>query len=243
MLLALVMTAAAAAAPAAPAEPWPPAPKLAEAVKGELRGAGTEPFWGIEITAQKITLTTPGLENDETNEFKPEYSTALGAAAHTWTSGPLTVTVSEGACSDGMSDTNYPYAIEVTLIGKNAMSLKGCAYRSWGQDVVAAIPIIDACLALDANKPPISFAAATAPDAGYVLLSGSDEHPLQGCVVAGGKATLAPYSADSAEPPGTNAEIFVRGPGENPGGECYDAPEVKDADGKLLGWWLDPMGC
>ncbi|BCW89654.1 hypothetical protein sos41_28200 [Alphaproteobacteria bacterium SO-S41] len=242
MLLALVMTAATAAA-AAPAQPWPPAPKLAEAVKSTLRGVGTEPFWSMEITGQKITLTAPGPENDEVTEFKPESSTALGATAHSWTSGPLTVTVSEGACSDGMSEVNYPYSIEVTVTGKNAVSLKGCAYRSWGQDVVAAIPIIDACLALDATKPPISFAAATAPDAGYVMLSGSDDHPLQGCVVAGGKATLTPATADDIEPPGTNAEIFVRGPGENPGGECYEAPEVKDANGKLLGWWLDPMGC
>lgn len=239
MLLALVVTAAAAA----PAEPWPPAPKLAEAVKSTLRGAGTEPFWSVEITGEKITLTYPGAENDETHEFKPESSTAVGADAHSWKSGPLTVTVSDGACSDGMSEINYPYKVEVNLTGKEPIALKGCAYRSWGQDVVAAIPIIDACLALDANKPPISFAAPTAADAGYVLLSGSDEHPLQGCLVVGGKATLTPVGADDAEPPGTNAEIFVRGPGENPGGECYQAPEVKDADGKLLGWWLDPMGC
>lgn len=244
MLLALVMTtAAAAAAPAVPAKPWPPAPKLEDAVKGEIRGAGTEPFWGIEIKGKTITLTTPGPEHDETKEYTIEYTAQAGPDAHIWTSGPLTVNVSSGACSDGMSDVDYPYTIDVAVIGEGAFTLKGCAYRSWGQDILAAIPIIDACLALDANRPPISYAAATAKDAGYVILSGSDEHPLQGCVVTGGKAVLAPFPDDSAEPPGTNAEIFVRGPGENPGGECYEAPEVKDADGKLLGWWLDPMGC
>ena len=58
-----------------------------------------------------------------------------------------------------------------------------------------------------------------------------------------GQAAVSPYPPESEQPAGTNAEIFVRGPGKNPGGECYDAPEVKDADGKLLGWWLDPAGC
>ena len=194
MLFALVMTAAAASAE--PVKPWPPAPKLADAVKGELRGAGTEPFWGIDIKSATLTLTTPGPEHDEVNEYKVEYSTALGADAHTWTSGPLTVTISSGACSDGMSDIDYPYTIEVTRIGADAVTLKGCAYRPWGQDIVAAIPVIDACLALDANKPPISYAAATGPDAGYVMLSGSDEHPLQGCVVTAGKAALAPTASN-----------------------------------------------
>ena len=57
MLFAVLMSAAAStAALAAPAHPWPPAPKLADAVKGEIRGAGTEPFWGIEINGKTITL-------------------------------------------------------------------------------------------------------------------------------------------------------------------------------------------
>jgi hypothetical protein len=37
--------------------------------------------------------------------------------------------------------------------------------------------------------------------------------------------------------------LFVRAPGENPGGECYDAPEVRNADGEVLGWMMDPLGC
>ena len=42
---------------------------------------------------------------------------------------------------------------------------------------------------------------------------------------------------------GEGAEIFVRAPGENPGGECYTAPEVRGSDGALLGWMADPEGC
>lgn len=43
--------------------------------------------------------------------------------------------------------------------------------------------------------------------------------------------------------PVENPIIFVRAPGQNPGGECYEAPEVHAADGALLGWILDPEGC
>jgi hypothetical protein len=37
--------------------------------------------------------------------------------------------------------------------------------------------------------------------------------------------------------------LFIRGEGENPGGDCYVAPEVRDASGALLGWMIDPEGC
>ena len=26
-------------------------------------------------------------------------------------------------------------------------------------------------------------------------------------------------------------------------GECYEAEEVRNADGELIGWWADPHGC
>jgi hypothetical protein len=42
---------------------------------------------------------------------------------------------------------------------------------------------------------------------------------------------------------GEGSAIFVRGPGENPGGECYEAEEVMNADGEVIGWWADPYGC
>lgn len=241
MLLALVMTAAAATA--APATPWPSAPKLEDAAKGALKGVGTEPFWGIEIAAPTMVLSEPGDDGDKITEFRIEYTAQAGPDAHVWTSGPLTVTVSSGECSDGMSDTTYPYAIEATLIGEGTRTFKGCAYRPWGQDIVAAMPVIDACLKAGKPQPAIVYAGATAPDAGFVMFAGSDVDPLLGCTVNAGKATIAPYPGDDAQPPGVNAEIFVRGPGANPGGECYEAPEVKDADGKVLGWWLDPEGC
>jgi uncharacterized membrane protein len=249
MLLILALASATATVtlepPAPAALPIPPALPMAEAAKGNLRAVGTEPFWRLDIVGTEMTLTTPGEDGDKIDQFKTEYSTALGDTGHVWTSGPLSVTVTFAECSDGMSDTSYPYTVDAVLLGakgSDTQNLKGCAYRPWGQDVVSALPVIDACLALDENKPPVVYAGITAPDSGYVMLAGGDENPLNACTVLGGKATVAGFDSD-ASPAGTNSEIFVRGPGQNPGGECYDAPEVKDADGKVVGWWLDPEGC
>ncbi|MFT3809000.1 MAG: hypothetical protein QM698_03715 [Micropepsaceae bacterium] len=229
-------------APALPALPDGPAMVLEEAVKGALRAAGTEPFWGLDIDPKTLKLSVPGEEGDVVTEYLVEYSTGLGEN-RVITSGPLTVTLSPAVCSDGMSDFVYPYTVEAVLTGKDAVTLKGCAYRPWGQDVVAALPVIDACLKGEKDFPAIVYARATAADAGYVIMPGGEASPTQTCTVAAGKAAKAPQADDAALPAGTNAEIFVRGPGENPGGECYEAPEVKDADGKVVGWWLDPEGC
>lgn len=249
MLLILALTAAAATAPpiqdAPPVFPLPPPLPIADAVKGSLRAVGTEPFWRLDIAGKTMVFVEPGDDGEKVQEFTIEYTTAMGDAGHIWTSGPLSVTMSFGECSDGMSDTVYPYSVEAILVGSagsDTRTLKGCAFRPWGQDVLAALPVIDACLGISETKPPVVFAAATAADAGFAMLAGGDEDPLYTCTVAAGKAIAAPFEGD-ASPPGTNAELFVRGPGENPGGQCYDAPEVKDAKGNVVGWWLDPEGC
>lgn len=220
----------------------PPAPPLDEAVKGSLRAAGTEPFWGLDIDPKGMKLSTPGEEGDVVTEYPVEGMTSAGDA-RVISGGGLTVTLSPAACSDGMSDFTYPYTVEAVLVAKETTTLKGCAYRPWGQDILTALPVIDLCLKGAGEFPAVVYAAASAPDAGYVILPPSEEGAFEICTVAAGKATKAPQADDAALPAGTNAEIFVRGPGKNPGGECYEAPEVKDADGKVVGWWLDPEGC
>lgn len=239
----LALTAAAPATEAAaPALPLPPALPITQAAKGRLSTVGSEPFWRMEISGPTVMLIEPGEDGVKVEEFTTESSTALGDTAHVWTAGPLSLTVSAGACSDGMSDTVYPYTVEAVFVGKAARVLKGCGYRPWGEDILAALPVIDACLKDAKEFPAILFAAASAPDAGVVLRAGTEAGLLNACTVTAGKATTMPFAGEDF-PPGTEREIFVRGPGENPGGECYDAPEVMDAEGRLVGWWLDPEGC
>lgn len=100
------------------------------------------------------------------------------------------------------------------------------------------MPQIDACLAKSPSTRQISFAGQYR---GAVLVRMQGETAVD-CRVANGLATIAPHD-DALNPPGDGEALFVRGPGENPGGECYEAPEVRDANGAVLGWMLDTEGC
>jgi hypothetical protein len=164
-------------------------------------------------------------------------------------------TVAPIACSDGMSDTAYPYTVTLDLLVPPARNLKGCGFRSWGQDVVSAMPVIDACRTSadfpgtpsGAITPPVAFAAASGPKDGYALFLGQTEETRYiECVVADGTVSLGPFKGE-AGPAGTEREIFVRKTGlageVQPGGQCYEAEEVKSEAGEVLGWWMDPLGC
>jgi heat shock protein HslJ len=87
---------------------------------------GTEPFWNVD-------LTEPGRARYSRPEGAPavfrgaERSTSIPGERH-WRgrgrSGDLVVVISEGACSDGMSDTAHPATARVSL--PDGTFLKGC---------------------------------------------------------------------------------------------------------------------
>jgi len=110
--------------------------------------------------------------------------------------------------------------------------------RSWDRNLLSLMPQIDACLAKSPSTRQISFAGQYR---GSVLVRMQGETAAD-CRVANGVATIAPHD-DALNVPGDGEALFVRGPGENPGGECYEAPEVRDASGAVLGWMLDTEGC
>lgn len=105
--------------------------------------------------------------------------------------------------------------------------------------IVSRLPLIDACLALSPTSRTITIDPASETS---VRLSG--EGGTFDCVVPNDARDPANAAILPAldEPP-ADAILFVRAPGENPGGECYEAPEVHDASGALIGWTLDPEGC
>ena len=107
------------------------------------------------------------------------------------------------------------------------------------QPIIDRLPLIDACL-------------AQAPDRHVVTIDPAARRTLRLSGEAGDVDCVVPDDNDDPEnatvlpalnDPPTDAIQFVRAPGENPGGECYAAPEVRGADGELLGWVLDPEGC
>jgi uncharacterized membrane protein len=120
-------------APAAPAPaantpatpPAPAAPALSQAeidYRSTLRLTGTEPFWGVQIKANQITMQRPDYADMTVINPGP----AISGDTATWTGQGLTVTLKPADCSDGMSDNHYPYEATVTV---GAEVLKGCGAR------------------------------------------------------------------------------------------------------------------
>jgi hypothetical protein len=106
--------------------------------------------------------------------------------------------------------------------------------------VVARLPFIDACLA---RSPETRVVTIDLTSDVLLRLSGDDQ--TVDCVfphddVVPENAVITPQTASRTI---ENPILFVRAPGENPGGECYEAPEVRGDNGELLGWTLDPQGC
>lgn len=107
------------------------------------------------------------------------------------------------------------------------------------QVIIDRLPLIDACLALAPDRRVVTINPASditlrlSGDAGDLDCAVPDDDPDPA------RATVLPALND----PPADAILFVRAPGENPGGECYEAPEVRSENGELLGWTLDPEGC
>lgn len=86
---------------------------------------GTEPFWNVQVEKSGITFHLMG-EEPVAYPFRPArkkgnssvYETSAGNSR-------MAVTITEGACSDGMSDANYPYQVQVERDGQ---SYQGCAF-------------------------------------------------------------------------------------------------------------------
>jgi hypothetical protein len=111
--------------------------------------------------------------------------------------------------------------------------------RSWDRHLLALMPQIDACIAQQPEAREVTYAGERN---GGVFVRLRSPHNNFDCGVRDGAASISPRD-DALNVDGENAAIFIRGPGENPGGECYQAPEVHDASGNVLGWMIDPQGC
>lgn len=115
------------AAPPADAPAPAPAPVADPGAefKVDFSARGNEPFWGVDIKGTNIVLTRP--------DAPAVTATNAGLAATdsqaTWTAQagatPVTVTITRGDCSDGMSDLKYGYSAEVVW---GAETLNGCGF-------------------------------------------------------------------------------------------------------------------
>lgn len=86
---------------------------------------GTEPFWSVEIEGDQANYNNP--DHPEGYDFAVSrfagnnglgFSGILAGAA-------VTVSITPGQCSDGMSDRSYPYVATIAL---GEETLRGCGY-------------------------------------------------------------------------------------------------------------------
>jgi len=80
-----------------------------------LRFTGTEPFWGGEVTGEKMLYKTP--EQPDGQTIPVSRFAGRGGLSYSGTvdGAPLTMAVTTGLCSDGMSDRSYPFVVTLQL--------------------------------------------------------------------------------------------------------------------------------
>ncbi len=95
---------------------------------GDMNLLGTEPFWGVEISAGQIRVG--GVDRAEMTA--PRTTPNIQGTTATWTTTsddgqPLIITVTDNDCSDGMSDRTYPLTARVQIAQE---TLNGCGASS-----------------------------------------------------------------------------------------------------------------
>jgi uncharacterized membrane protein len=124
-------TSPAPIAPVATPAPAPsPEPKIALSgpakVPDRLQALGTEPFWSVQINGVNLRYSTPddqaGKALTTTREDTVIASTFSGRLAGK----PFELSIVPEKCSDGMSDTEYPFSAWLTYAGERH---HGCARK------------------------------------------------------------------------------------------------------------------
>lgn len=90
-----------------------------------LQFTGTEPFWGGEVTGDELTYKTP--EDIEGTSILIERFAGRGGLSYsgTFEGQPFDMMVTQGQCSDNMSDRTYPFVVTLNVVGETR---QGCAW-------------------------------------------------------------------------------------------------------------------
>jgi len=91
-----------------------------------LQAIGTEPFWGVKVEGDALTWTTPEMMDAPRRLQATRSSDADGMHLLGEDAGvPFRLDVRSEACSDRLSDHEYPFTVSFVLGGE---TLKGCAF-------------------------------------------------------------------------------------------------------------------
>lgn len=90
-----------------------------------IRFTGTEPLWGGTVTGGKLVYSTP--ENQQGEAIAVRRFAGNNGLGFSGVRGgaPFDMTITPGACSDGMSDRTYPFTVTLKL-GEEQRN--GCAW-------------------------------------------------------------------------------------------------------------------
>jgi uncharacterized membrane protein len=209
------------------------------AFEGSLEAVGPEGAWHLSIAPEAgIALSEVEAGVDTRAAYSQPVGMELGVEIG---SAPITVRITPGPCTNGMSGVTYDFNVQVTRDG--APPLQGCLYRPWSSQIVALQPAIQSCLRLSPGASSISYLRANDGGGAFMRVIGETGASLDCTIVPGGTAPQTTAANTSLRFPGEGDVLFFAAPGEQPGGECYAAPEVKNAQGQVIGWLADPNGC
>jgi uncharacterized membrane protein len=104
-----------------------------EVLPERLRCAGTEPFWSLSIEGGEAVFETPEAQGPSAARFSIHGSVTASNRLGLWAvrmkseAGQETLAlVRRAACSDGMSDLEYPYSIALLDADDEHSLLDGC---------------------------------------------------------------------------------------------------------------------
>jgi uncharacterized membrane protein len=114
----------AAAATVAPPAPSPTEEQPLADLPPRLRALGTEPFWAVEVEADRATYTTPDDQKGQAfmvrRQATPQGAVLIGRLADA----NFVLAIARHDCSDGMSDRIYRWR---AVLRRDGQSLQGCA--------------------------------------------------------------------------------------------------------------------
>lgn len=94
-----------------------------------VRFTGTEPFWGGEVTGARLRYSTPeDIDGEEIAVERFAGNSGLSFSGRLENGALFDLMITQGTCSDGMSDRSYPFVATLKLGGSEIRS--GCAWTA-----------------------------------------------------------------------------------------------------------------
>jgi uncharacterized membrane protein len=94
----------------------------------DIQALGTEPFWSVVVSRSRIVFSDPEHPGGQAFRFRGARGRTIGGwefrGERDSIPREISIILNEQTCSDGMSDTRYPFASQVTL---GDAVLRGCA--------------------------------------------------------------------------------------------------------------------